>query len=91
MGLIEQIKKASGFITGSRGKEELIATVQEWDELLKACTTRIETLEKGYEFLRRNMFLKMELVAWKRLALVSTAISLVTLVGVVYLLFFRFR
>ena len=91
MGLIEQIKKAASVITGSKEKEELIAAVQEWDELLKACTTRIEALEKGYEFLRRNTFLKRELVAWKRLALASAAISLVALVGVVYLLFFRFR
>lgn len=82
LDLIQKVKKAYGSLTGSQEREELLAFVQEWDELMKACTGRIEGLEKGYDFLRRNMILKRELTAWKRLAVVSAVISLVALLGV---------
>jgi len=87
MGLLDPITDAYKTLTGAKEKEDLLATIQEWDKLLRACTDRIEGLDKGYDFLRRNMFLKRELIVWKRLAVVSGAISLVTLAVAVYWIF----
>jgi hypothetical protein len=84
MKIFDSVKKSFKTLTGSQEREELLALIQEWDDLLKACTTRIEDLDKGYDFLRKNMFLKRELVAWKLLAVVSAVISLVTLLVVGY-------
>lgn len=91
MNIVKSVKDAYKSLTGEREKEELLLLLSEWDALLKACTTRIEGLEKGYDFLRRSMFLKRELDGWKRLAVVSILLSLVSLGCVAYLLLFRGR
>jgi len=91
LNIFEPVKKLYKSLTGEREKEELFLLIQEWDALLHATTNRIEGLEKGYEFLRRGMFLKSELDGWRRLAVVSFVLSLVSFGCVVYLLLFKGR
>jgi hypothetical protein len=86
LDIFEPIKNLYKSLTGDKEREELFLLVKEWDQLLSALVTRVESLERGYDFMRKGMFLKRELDGWKRLAVVSMVLSVVSLGCVVYLL-----
>jgi hypothetical protein len=89
--IFKPIKTLYKKLSGDAEREELFMLVKEWDQLLSALVTRVEGIEGGYEFLRKSMILRRELDGWKRLAVVSIVLSVVSVGCCLCLLLFRCR